>query len=426
MIRYILFTFLLVLLLGCSSKMMEPISKDTHSNKKAFEQEDALIMFALRAEQLGDYKSAALLYDTLYKKSNKDEYFHKSLQNNLLQNKFQEVISMVDERAKGKDKRDFFAERFKVLSFIGLQKYDEAKTHGVILVKETQDVNDYILVSDIYVQLQEYDTAVKYLEGAYVKEYNEKLLDKISIILYVNLQKQKEAIAQLETHSRIHGCSELICNRLIGFYSNDNNIEGLLSTQLRLYELKKTEELAKKIVQIYAYKKDYIGMMNFLESSKSDDKTLLELYVNTKNYSKAYQLAQEIYLQTNELRYLAQSAIYEYEGHMDKNDEYMLEKVIKKLEDVVDSSSSSLYMNYLGYLLIDHEINIEEGMKYVSDALALEPNSIYYLDSLAWGYYKLGECKKAKFVMDKVVKMEGADNAEVISHAKLIDKCTKN
>jgi len=57
--------------------------------------------------------------------------------------------------------------------------------------------------------------------------------------------------------------------------------------------------------------------------------------------------------------------------------------------------------------------------------LKIEPKSAFYLDSLAWGYYKLGNCKEAYKIIKKVTKLEGGDDKEVVSHFKKIKKCMK-
>ena len=422
MIKYILVPFLALFLSSCATPTPDTPTTALSSNQKAFDQEDMYILFALRAEEIGDYRSASELFNTLYENSAKVEYMHRSIRNDLTYKNFDTAIKKADILTL-KNEDDILATRFKIVSLIGIYKYEEAKDVAVALVKKSQDVNDYILVSDIYVQLKDYESAVKYLESAYVKDYNEKILDKMSIVLYVNLHREKDAIAQLETHSRIHGCSKLICSRLVGFYSNDNNIEGLLSTYLRLYEIDKNPELSDKIVQVYAYKKDYPAMMTFLENSKSDDETLLQLYSSSNSYKNAQILAQTLYEKTGDFSYLGQSAIYEYEAHENKSDKVMLDAVVSKLKDVVSSYESPLYMNYLGYIMIDHEIDLDEGMKYVRAALKVEPNSAFYLDSLAWGYYKMNRCREAKEVMDRVVTLEGGDDVEVISHVKSIEKC---
>ena len=337
----------------------------------------------------------------------------------------QKVINKVNEISDGKFD-DYTLIRIKIVAMMQMYKLEEAKNIALELVKVSTEVGDYLLVSDIYVKQKKFDTAVKYLESAYIKDYNEEILDKMSIVLYVNLQRKKDAIAQLETHTRVHGCSKLICKRLLGFYSNENNIDGLLSTYLRLYQIDKSNEIADRIVQIYGYKKDYLSLVDFLEKSGSDDMTLLQYYSSTKNYKKASLLADKLYLKTSEIDYLGQSAIFEYESFKDKNNQKRVQNIISKLEKVLRAKEDTLYFNYLGYLLIDHEIDISKGMKYIKRALKLDPNSSYYLDSLAWGYYKLGECKKAKKIMDRVVKMDGGDDKEVLSHVQSIERCIKN
>jgi tetratricopeptide (TPR) repeat protein len=277
-------------------------------------------------------------------------------------------------------------------------------------------------VSDIYSAKGEYDIAVKYLESAYYKDYSEKILDRMSIILYVNLKRQKDAIAQLETHTRIHGCSIEICKRLIAFYGNENNTKGFLSAYLRYYQLDPSEEIAKQIAQIYMMEKDYNKLMLFLEESGIDDKTLLRLYLSNKNYTKAAPLAKKIYDENGEVQFLGESIIYEYEAQKEK-DKKFLQEISLKFEELLVLESSGLFLNYYGYILIDHDVDPKKGIEYIKQALKQEPNSMYYLDSLAWGYYKLKECDKAMSTIKKVMKLDGGDDPEVIKHYKAIQQC---
>ena len=412
---------LLMVLAGCGAKPSASIK----GHEKAFEKEDIYILIGLRSEQLKEYTASSDIFDTLYEKTEKKEYLYRSLKNDLAANKNEKVIIKIDKFFE-KDLGDSVLMRMKIIALIKQDNLLDAKELGLELVQKTKAIDDYLLVSEIYVKLKKFDTAVKYLESAYIKDYNEKILDKMSIVLYVNLQRRKDAIAQLETHSRVHGCSKMICSRLIGFYSNDNNIDGLLSTYLRLYKIDSNKGIAQKIVQIYGYKKDYLKMIDFLQTSKTDDELLLQLYIQLKNYKKASPLANEIYNSGGDIIYLGQSAIFEYESSDDKNDKVMQKSVIKKLQEVITVRKDGIYLNYLGYLLIDHEIDVKKGIEYIQEALILEPNSIYYLDSLAWGYYKLGECKKAEEVIDRVSNMDGSSNEEVVEHIEIIRRCIKN
>ena len=421
----VLFSLLLVSVFFNACVGTAPIATESlkeNNNKKVFEEEDTLIMFALRSEELGDFKSASEIFDTLYVKSNKKEYLYRSLQNYLYLKKNETVIQRVNYVTQGK-LDDFALVRLKIVALIQLGRYAEAQVIAIELVEKSSAVDDYILVSDIYTAKQEFDIALKYLESAYLQDYSEKILDRMSIILYVNLHRKKDAIAHLETHTRVHGCSIVICKRLIAIYSNEDNIDGLLSAYLRYYSLDSKPEIAKQIVQLYGYKKEYNKLILFLQSSGTDDKTLLQLYLTTKNFTKAFPLAFKLYKKTGEVKYLGESVIYEYESQTDKNDKEFLGKISKKFEELIEKDNNSLYLNYYGYILIDHDFDVKKGIKYVQKALKIEPDSSYYLDSLAWGYYKIGNCKKSLDVIERVVKLEGGDDPEVLKHYKMIKKC---
>ncbi|MGE4420473.1 MAG: tetratricopeptide repeat protein [Sulfurimonas sp.] len=420
-LKFSFFIVVMILISGCSL-MNQP---ETKGYQKIFEDEDIYILNALQLEESGDHNSSSNIFNTLYIKTGKKEYLYRSLRNDLAANQNERVINRVDEIAADKIE-DFELIRIKIFALIREERLVEAKELSIRLVAFSNNVEDYLLVSEIYVKLKQFNTALKYLESAYIKNYNEKILEKIAVILYVNLERKKDAIAQLETHSRIHGCSKFICSKLIGFYSNDNNIEGLLSTYLRLYKIDSSKDIGEKIVQIYGYKKDYPKMIQFLEQSKINNEILLQLYIQTKRYKKAVNIAKELYEDSGDTAYLGQSAIFEYESATNKNDKAMHKSVIAKLQEVIKTNRDGMYLNYLGYLLIDHNIDIKKGIAYIKEALKGEPNSIYYLDSLAWGYYKLGDCERAAKIMKKVQNMDGSSNEEVAKHIETIKECIKN
>jgi PBP1b-binding outer membrane lipoprotein LpoB len=416
--------FFSLLFLGCSQKEPSPKQEVLKPSQKVFPQEDMYIMFALRAEQINDRATASELFNKLYEKSKKKEYLYRSLENDLVAKKNEELIERVDTLTQG-SLDDYRLVRLKIVALVESHRVFEARSLALELLQKSKAQEDYLLVANIYIQIQEYNLALQYLESAYNKNKDEKVLDKMAVLLYANLHKQKEAIAQLETYIGINGCSTLICNRLLGIYSNENNIDGLLQTYLKLYKLNQDKASAKKIIQIYGYKQDYKNLMLFLEETHADDDTLLQVYSMQKKYKKALALADKLYEKKGEMQYLGQSAIYEYEIEKTKTSKKTLHSVIEKLEKVTACDESPVYLNYLGYILIDHEVDVKRGMTYIRKVLKIQPESSFYLDSLAWGYYKLGNCKKAKEIMNKVVTLEGGDDPEVKSHIVKINKCIK-
>ncbi len=165
--------------------------------------------------------------------------------------------------------------------------------------------------------------------------------------------------------------------------------------------------------------------MSFLEGSGADDSVLLSLYINNKSYGKAAKLSKKLYDKEGDITYLGQYAIFTYESAEDKSDPVMLQEVMVIFKRVIEQSDNALYYNYLGYLMIDHDLGVKEGMLYVKKALELEPDSPYYKDSLGWGYYKEGRCEEAFKLIKEVEEELGSEDEEIKSHLEAIKKCLK-
>lgn len=404
---------------GCTK---EPAVSSAKMAVQRAPNEDLYAILAIDMEQKAHYDDAVVMFNVLYEKTEQKEYLYRSLRSSVKGKKASFALSRIDEELK-KSPDDIALLRIRVDALLQLGDAAEAKKSALRLVELTGVEGDYLLVSEACSRLREYDVALKYLEGAYIKKYDEKILDKMAVVEYVNLGKKAEAIAHLETHSRLYGCSELVCNRLIGFYSNDNDTDGVISAYIRLYELNKSEETAGRLIQAYAYKKDFASMIGFLESSKIDNELLLQLYMQEKKYDKARTLADKLYAESSNVLYLGQSAVLEYEMSQDKNNKAMLVSVVEKLRKTVEAKGVPMYFNYLGYILIDHNIDIKDGIEQVKKALVAEPNSIYFLDSLAWGYYRLNRCAEAYDVAQKIVGLGGSSNDEILKHIKIIKDC---
>lgn len=147
-----------------------------------------------------------------------------------------------------------------------------------------------------------------------------------------------------------------------------------------------------------------------------------------KDYQNSIKQADSLYKSTQDLNYLAYSAMMRYES-MQSYPKAKLAEIEKDLKLSAQSLEDALYWNYLGYLMIEHDFKdsarIHEGMKYVQFALDKESHNIYYLDSLAWGYYKLKNCAKAKDIMDKIPQDEREKESEIHRHYKAIALCYK-
>jgi tetratricopeptide (TPR) repeat protein len=85
---------------------------------------------------------------------------------------------------------------------------------------------------------------------------------------------------------------------------------------------------------------------------------------------------------------------------------YERQKEYAKAEDMfrkvlaVDPNSA-MTLNYLGYMLADHNMKLDEALSLIKKAVDLDPANGAYLDSLGWAYFKLGKYDLAE---DNLIK----------------------
>ncbi len=66
-------------------------------------------------------------------------------------------------------------------------------------------------------------------------------------------------------------------------------------------------------------------------------------------------------------------------------------------------------LNYLGYSMIEKNINLTEALDMVKKAVELKPNDGYIIDSLGWAYYQLGDYEQAVANIERAVELLPAD-----------------
>lgn len=73
------------------------------------------------------------------------------------------------------------------------------------------------------------------------------------------------------------------------------------------------------------------------------------------------------------------------------------------------SPDEPMVLNYLGYSMIEKNINLPEAMAMVKKAVELRPNDGYIIDSLGWAHYQLGEYEEAVSYIERAVELLPGD-----------------
>ena len=72
--------------------------------------------------------------------------------------------------------------------------------------------------------------------------------------------------------------------------------------------------------------------------------------------------------------------------------------------------------NYLGFMWVDHDQNLEKGGDLIKKAVEIEPDNGAYLDSLAWYYYKTNHFPEALEQLQLAVEKIKPEDAVVYEH----------
>ncbi len=418
----ILLFILLFSSVGCANQ-----NEITKSNPE----EDLYIMLALDSEKNSDYQNSFKFYKKLYSLTQKEDYLKKSIEYSFKNKQFEDMnkLSRIALEKFPKNKEYYWHQI--VISLHSIGKTEEAITEAKELLKEFQTSQSYELLGNIYYVMKDYKNSLKYYESAYALNQNQKTLIQLTNILYSYLNKKDVALAYLETYLQTKGCNAQVCNKLMLIYQEQGNIDGMISILNRMYtkykdnpELSKTTLFIQNLIISLLEKKDIKKAIKFLEDTGIDQAKLINLYYRDRQLAKALKLTKKLYKKTRKPELLGKIAMYRFELATDKKK--VMPNVIANFELALSSGiNNASYQNYYGYLLIDFDIDIDKGLTLVKEALKTAPNNIAYLDSLAWGYYKLQRCEEAYKVMSKVVVAAGVSDKEIKKHWEKIKKCVK-
>jgi tetratricopeptide (TPR) repeat protein len=385
--------------------------------------EDRLSIFAIDAYNRRDFKNSTKYYKTLYNQTNKIIYASRAIESASLVKDFdsvEEIIKQVDENNQTSPEM----QRYLVAYSIDKKEYKKAKKLAQVLYEKNKTAKNMELLALAYEGLEEYDDAINFYDKAYQENKNTYSLLRKFNILYLKTDQKQKAIRILETHKAINGCSREVCTKLLQHYALSKDLDGVERLLKALYKKSKHQIYAKKLIQLYSSNKSQDKAIEFLKDTNFDDLLLLNLYTSKKDYKSAFKLANKLYKQKQEPELLARSAILEYESTKSNMTKIKLKSITDKFEKVVNTLEDPLYYNYYGYLLIDHDLDIDKGMDLVKKALKTEPDSHFYIDSLAWGMYKRGEIESAYKLLKPIA--EADKEQEIQEHFKIIKKAMKN
>lgn len=134
---------------------------------------------------------------------------------------------------------------------------------------------------------------------------------------------------------------------------------------------------------------------------------LADIYEKAKNFTemaKALDAAEALSKSSQEKQDVAfrRGAMYERMKNYPA-----AEAEFRKVLDMNPDNDAAL--NYLGYMLADRNVRLDEARDLVSKAVAHEPNSGAYLDSLGWVYFRLNKLPEAEDKLREALRYMSRD-----------------
>jgi tetratricopeptide (TPR) repeat protein len=410
------------------------VYSDVGDTKKAIEKLQAvtnkdpnprtLAALASSYEQLKDYRSAAEVLRKALDLDPENSRIKRSLAHNLLYSgSLDESLKYYQEFA-GDDPHD--TEALLRIAEIYREKRDFAKAREVLDKAKASDPENlevrYDEVNLLAVEGQT-DKAIESLKSLLKdterKGYSESekgvrlnLLERLGD-LYRAVNQNQAAIdafrqmADLDPDSAAHAEAQIVDTYRAA--KDFKNARAEAEAALKKYPDDRDLKLAHASVLADMGKVDQgVSELRGLLKGDHDRETQLAiagLYERAKRYedmAKPLDAAEKLSetKPEKEAVYFTRGAMYERLKKFDAS-----EAEFRKVLDMDPDSAGAL--NYLGYMLADRGVRLEEAQKMISRALELDPDNGAYLDSLGWVYYRLNRLDDAERALVRALSKSG-------------------
>lgn len=384
--------------------------------------EDEKIIEALSLIDVGDYKSAIEIYNELYSSTNKLEYLEEVIRLSMMIGDTKNALQYSREY-QNIDNKNLKIKYILANIYMMQRNTNEAilAYEDIIKLEDRDSINkiNFKALGGLYALKREYKSAQKYLMRSYeIEKDSHTLLFITSVDISLNDFAHSVPLIKDYFKETIDNDFAQVITQLSFNNQSLGDVESLFTTYYEKYPNKTN---ANNLFRIYIIDGNLDSALSLANEYELDLEPLIDKYLLMKDYKNARVILKQLMDKKDDSYYYGVMAIIDFEEAQDK--ESVIDNVIENFKIAIKDNDSSIFANYLGYLLIDYDIDINEGIKYVENALKQEPDNPAYLDSLAWGYYKLGKCNKALEIMNKIKQETLENEKEINEHLEHIRKC---
>jgi len=391
------------------------------SYSSAYEdKEDQLIIKALYYE-VSNPKMAAEVWKKLFIMTNNDEYLIEYFNAAIAYKDLKDVIKELKEILSKKQSKELY----ELLANLYVKDGNNNSAIDMLENVKKLDTDSLYQLAYLYSLSGKDDKALQIYTKIYNKEKTwESLKGRLSILAKQKKQDEIKDILWSAVNENKNFPTEAYMV-LAGLLDYKKDTDKAITVFKKLYEKTKDKEYLKQLISLYLFNNDYKSLIPLLQQTSYDNKLLFEIYVANKDMIDAYKLIDTLYQERKDAKYIAEKAILTYEiaSKYESVDNRVIERTGELFEKAFGLGvKEDMYYNYYGYILIDSGYNVKKGVELVKLSVKKDPENIYFLDSLAWGYYKLKEYKKAKDVVKKIKTIsKNITEDDILEHIKKIE-----
>lgn len=260
------------------------------------------------------------------------------------------------------------------------------------------------------------------IKGALAKDKASVALSHyIMGVLYEDLGNVDKAIEEYKLASKADEGASIIHLNLASTYIKKNNL------------LKAVEE-SEAAVRLDPESVEPHAILALLYTTQNKSEAAAKEYeVALKNASKLHPKSIDIYKSLGAI-YIEQRKYLEAEGMFklaidlvpdDAESHFYLASIYNELKNfsLAEREANKAIelkpdyheaLNFLGYLWVDQNRNLDKGGALIRRALVLEPDNGAYVDSLGWYYFRKGKLKQALTELERAIILY--ENPEIYKH----------
>ena len=345
--------------------------------------------------------------------------------------------------------------------------------YKVIADANPEDAQTYVRIAEIYRKQGKYDTALENLkkaetmvqdsievpynisaiyqaqgrfeEAAQVMKDLLKKSEKADPSTYTQAEKGNRTVflERLGTVYRDQGNNQAaidVFRQMIALGGEDNAERGyqqIIDTWREAKEWQKATDAAKEASQKLPNSRDMkmvlaaqqadmgnpdpaLKSVQSLLKGSPDDRivyiTLAQMNTRLKRYPEAEQAldkAEQLATKQDDKEY-----VWFLRGSTYERQKRYAEAEVQFKKVIASDPQHAMALNYLGYMLADQNMKLDEAFSYIKRALDIDPTNGAYLDSIGWAYFRLGKFEMAE---ESLVKAAQKINTDPTVHDHLGD-----